>query len=132
IAEHFKTELDRVLAGRDGELVDEGLHDERNGVAARRPECPGWHPERHNRRVEGEVWHEALRELGRSDVGARSKPLALAEGDEVVPPRDELARRVYDKKRFDEAINKIMGSELKPDEIINGAGQNGLAELRWR
>jgi VWFA-related protein len=38
----------------------------------------------------------------------------------------------YDARRLDEAINKIMGSELKPDEIINGAGQNGLAELRWR
>src|ERR1700676_3231756 len=38
----------------------------------------------------------------------------------------------YDKKRLDEAINKIMGSELKPDEIINGVGSNGLAELRYR
>jgi VWFA-related protein len=38
----------------------------------------------------------------------------------------------YDKKRLDEAINKIMGSELKPDEIINGMGSNGLSELRWR
>jgi VWFA-related protein len=39
----------------------------------------------------------------------------------------------YDKKRLDQAIDKIMGSELKPDEIINAPGpDNGLAELQWR
>src|SRR5579872_7276203 len=28
----------------------------------------------------------------------------------------------YDKKRFDEIVDKVSGDELKPDEIINGPG----------
>jgi VWFA-related protein len=38
----------------------------------------------------------------------------------------------YDRKRFDEAINKIAGSGLKPSEIINSAsGSGGPTELRY-
>ena len=38
----------------------------------------------------------------------------------------------YDRKRFDEAINKIAGSGLKPSEIINrGTGSEGPTELRY-
>jgi VWFA-related protein len=37
----------------------------------------------------------------------------------------------YDRKRLDEAINKIAGSGLKPSEIINrGTGTEGPTELR--
>jgi VWFA-related protein len=37
----------------------------------------------------------------------------------------------YDRKRMDEAINKIAGSGLKPSEIINtGTGSEGPTELR--
>jgi VWFA-related protein len=39
----------------------------------------------------------------------------------------------YDKKRFDEIIEKVSGDELKPSEIINGpAGTNGPSEVRHR
>jgi hypothetical protein len=39
----------------------------------------------------------------------------------------------YDKKRLDEAIKKIAGSELKPTDIINGAsGAEGPSEVRYR
>jgi VWFA-related protein len=39
----------------------------------------------------------------------------------------------YDKKRLDEAINKMTGDGLKPSEIINmPTGTNGPAELRYR
>lgn len=38
----------------------------------------------------------------------------------------------YDRKRLDEAINKIAGSGLKPSEIINrGTGSEGPTELRY-
>src|SRR3954466_7508485 len=38
----------------------------------------------------------------------------------------------YDRKRLDEAINKIAGSGLKPSEIINrGTGSEGPPELRY-
>jgi VWFA-related protein len=38
----------------------------------------------------------------------------------------------YDRKRFDEAINKIAGSGLKPSDIINtGSGSEGPTELRY-
>jgi VWFA-related protein len=39
----------------------------------------------------------------------------------------------YDKKRLDEAINKISGSGLKPSDIINGgSGSQGPRELQHR
>jgi VWFA-related protein len=39
----------------------------------------------------------------------------------------------YDRKRMDEAINKISGSALKPSEIIQGGqGSEGPSELRYR
>jgi VWFA-related protein len=48
-------------------------------------------------------------------------------------PSSISVQLTYDKKRLDEAINKIMGSELKPDEIINGpTGSGGPTEVRWR
>ena len=38
----------------------------------------------------------------------------------------------YDRKRLDEAINKIAGSGLKPSEIIQrGSGREGPTELRY-
>ena len=39
----------------------------------------------------------------------------------------------YDKNRIDEAIKKMTGNELKPTEIINGAGgPGGPSEIRYR
>jgi VWFA-related protein len=39
----------------------------------------------------------------------------------------------YDRKRLDEAINKIAGNELKPTDIINGSsGAEGPSEVRYR
>ncbi|MES1256566.1 MAG: VWA domain-containing protein [Acidobacteriota bacterium] len=39
----------------------------------------------------------------------------------------------YDKKRLDEAIERMTGSELKPEEIINGpSGGQGPTEVRFR
>jgi VWFA-related protein len=39
----------------------------------------------------------------------------------------------YDKKRFDDIIDKVSGDELKPSEIINGPeGTGGPAEVRHR
>jgi VWFA-related protein len=39
----------------------------------------------------------------------------------------------YDRRKFDQAIKRISGSELKPSEIINGPeGQEGPSEVRYR
>jgi len=39
----------------------------------------------------------------------------------------------YDKSRLDDAIKKIAGNELKPDEIIQGpSGAEGPSEVRYR
>ena len=39
----------------------------------------------------------------------------------------------YDRRRLDEAIEKMTGSELRPEDIIDGqAGGNGPTELRYR
>jgi VWFA-related protein len=40
----------------------------------------------------------------------------------------------YDRKRLDEAINKMSGSALKPSEIIQAGGQGpeGLSEVKYR
>lgn len=39
----------------------------------------------------------------------------------------------YDRNRFDEAIKKITGNGLKPDDIINGpSGADGPSEVRYR
>jgi VWFA-related protein len=39
----------------------------------------------------------------------------------------------YDRKRLDEAINKMTGDGLKPSEIINtGSGSEGPTELKYR
>jgi len=39
----------------------------------------------------------------------------------------------YDKHRLDEAVDKMTGDGLKPDEIINSpSGTNGPAEVRYR
>ena len=38
----------------------------------------------------------------------------------------------YDRKRLDEAINKITGSGLKPNEIIEGGQSGRPSELRYR
>jgi VWFA-related protein len=39
----------------------------------------------------------------------------------------------YDKRRLDEAIQKMTGSELRPEEIVNGeSSDEGPSEVRWR
>src|SRR5215467_13149627 len=39
----------------------------------------------------------------------------------------------YDRTQLDQAVNKITGNELKPTEIINGAGgPGGPSEIRYR
>lgn len=39
----------------------------------------------------------------------------------------------YDKKRLDEAINKMTGGEMRPEDIINApSSEEGPTEVRWR
>ena len=48
-------------------------------------------------------------------------------------PSSISQQMTYDKKRFEELINKITGNELKPDDIINGSsGPGGPSEIRYR
>ena len=92
VRQQVESELQRILARRVRQLVDERLHDEREAVAARRAERSGRHAERHRRDVERVVRDEARREFG-PPPGAR-RSTRFAERDEVIAPRDELAGRV--------------------------------------
>ena len=49
-------------------------------------------------------------------------------------PSSISVQMTYDRRRLDEAINKMTGSELKPDEIVNQSGSSpGVpAEVRFR
>jgi len=48
-------------------------------------------------------------------------------------PSSISIQMTYDKNRMQEAIKKMTGNELKPDEIINGpSGPGGPSEIRYR
>jgi VWFA-related protein len=48
-------------------------------------------------------------------------------------PSSLSIQMTYDRNRLQEAIKKITGNELKPDEIINGpSGPGGPSEVRYR
>jgi VWFA-related protein len=48
-------------------------------------------------------------------------------------PSSISIQMTYDKNRFQEAIKKITGNELKPNDIINGqSGPGGPTEIRYR
>ena len=74
--QQIQPELQRILAGRVRELVDERLEDERERVAARRAQGAGRHAERHQRRLEREVRDEARRKLGRPECCAECRRTA--------------------------------------------------------
>src|SRR5688572_18053474 len=67
VGQQVEPELDRILAGRMGQLVKERLEHERVGVAARRPKRTGGHAERYLRVAELVVRGEQSRELDRPD-----------------------------------------------------------------
>ena len=50
LAEQIDPELQRILAGSMRQLVDEGLEHEGQRIVAGRPQRPGRHAERHQRR----------------------------------------------------------------------------------
>src|SRR4029077_18131191 len=48
-------------------------------------------------------------------------------------PSSISIQMTYDKNRMQEAIKKMTGNELKPDDIINGpSGPGGPSEIRYR
>jgi VWFA-related protein len=48
-------------------------------------------------------------------------------------PSSISMQMTYDRNRFQEAVKKITGNELKPDDIINGpSGPGGPSEVRYR
>lgn len=48
-------------------------------------------------------------------------------------PSSIAVQMTYDKRRLDEAISKMTGDELKPDEIVNTSPTGGVpAEVRYR
>ena len=96
LAEQVEAELHRVLAGRVRQLVDERLEHEADALLPRRAQRA-----RRARRAASAT--RRSRSSARSPPGTRSaempavgaKLLALAEGDEMVAPGDQLARRVH-------------------------------------
>ena len=67
-----------VLAGRQRELIDEGLERPREGVATRGAQGARRYPKRHERRLEVEVRHEPRRELDGVDVGGILEGIAAS------------------------------------------------------
>ena len=79
LSQKIQAELHRILAGGVRQLVDEGLHHERQRVAGRRAQRAGADRQRLGRRVQRVVRDERLRELGRAD-GAADGNRSLAVG----------------------------------------------------
>src|SRR5690242_14735082 len=59
LSEQVEPELEGVLTRCVGQLVNEGLHDECVNICARCSQRAGLQPQRHDRRVHGEVWNKA-------------------------------------------------------------------------
>jgi VWFA-related protein len=82
--------------------------------------------------------HMQFRNTGRiRDLFKRIEKNLLHEGDMwgmvTSGPSSIAIDLTYDRHRFDEAIKKITGNGLKPDEIINGpTGSEGPSEVRYR
>src|SRR5262249_40619563 len=79
IREHVEAELHRIFVRRRRQLIDEGLHNKSDGVAARRAKRARWNAERHARRVEGEVRNVAPGEI----TGTHRRARRVVERDEV-------------------------------------------------
>ncbi len=126
IRQQIEPVLQRILPGRDGDLVDEPLHHERHAVGARRAQRARRDVERRDRRgVRREVRDEASREL----VGGNDRGRA---GDEVAE-RDQLARRVEPGLEVVEAARPILvvGHVVfsRPEQLHGHARQPGLRPL---
>ena len=80
------------------QFVDEGLGHERQRIAMRSAQGTRADPQVDHRSVQRVIRDEGLRELGCSHAAGADDALlvafAIAVGDEVIPPRDHLARRV--------------------------------------
>ncbi|MGE5244355.1 MAG: VWA domain-containing protein [Betaproteobacteria bacterium] len=82
--------------------------------------------------------HMQFKNTGRiRDLFKRIQKNLLHEGDMwamvTSGPSSIAIDLTYDRNRFDEAVRKITGSGLKPDEIINGpTGSEGPSEVRYR
>jgi VWFA-related protein len=82
--------------------------------------------------------HMDFRNTGRiRDLFKQIKERLIHEGDMFgivsTGPSSIAIDMTYDRKRLDEAINKIAGNGLKPDEIIDTPdGSQGPPEIRYR
>ncbi|MGE5359013.1 MAG: VWA domain-containing protein [Bacteroidales bacterium] len=82
--------------------------------------------------------HLQFRNTGRlRELLKKTGATLLHDGDmfaiQTTGPSSVAIDLTYDRKRFDEAVKKISGSELKPSEIINGPeGADGPSEVRYR
>ena len=82
--------------------------------------------------------HMQFRNTGRiRDLFKRIEKNLVHDGDMFAivssGPSSIAVDLTYDKNRLEEAIKKIAGNGLKPDDIINGAsGSDGPSEVRYR
>lgn len=82
--------------------------------------------------------HMQFRNTGRiRDLFRRVEKNLLHEGDMwgmvTSGPSSIAIDLTYDRQRFDEAVKKITGNGLQPNEIINGpSGAEGPSEVRYR
>jgi hypothetical protein len=81
-----------VALGCDRALVQKALHGECHRVRARRAPRPGWNRERQLGLRDPHVRQQQGGELVGTEIAAAGRLLSvLAEGDEMIRPRDQLA-----------------------------------------
>ena len=126
LAQEVEAELDLVLSGGVGQLIEERVHHEGDGIAAGRPEGAGGHAERDGGLFQSEGRDEPGRELGCREPGAAGELVALAEGDEVVPPADDPAVPVHAALQEMEAgrpVEVVLDVVFPgPEELDRGTG----------
>lgn len=112
--EQFKLEIERVTTGSMGTLVEEGLANEADSIAARSAQRAGAEPKRHSRGVNRIVRYASRWELVGVDVAAGGVARAFAVSDEVLPVGRELTRFVDAGLEVMEAS----GAKIVVDEIV--------------
>ncbi len=115
LVQQIDPELQRILAGRNGQFIDEPFEHEDQGVAARRAHGAGRHAERHQGLTERVVLDEAAREVGARVPGLRRDGGAAAVRDEVIAPRHDMAGRV--ESAFEE-VEPARAVEVVPHVVF--------------
>src|SRR5215472_3434257 len=92
--QQIKPKLDGIFSSSVCELIDERLEDPGKGIAAGRTESVGGHAKRHEGSAKRKIRREFSGKFIASDVRGGRKLFAFPKGDEMVSPRNKLARNI--------------------------------------